>query len=58
MEFINLTVFDLDQDRGTLMVRQGKGKKDRMVPIGERAVTWIGKYLDAARPQLVLPPDC
>jgi integrase/recombinase XerD len=57
MELINLTVFDIDQDRGTLMVRQGKGKKDRMVPIGERAVTWIGKYIDAARPQLVLPPD-
>lgn len=56
MEVINLTV-DLDQERGTLMVRQGKGKKDRMVPIGERAVTWIGKYLDEARPKLVLPPD-
>jgi integrase/recombinase XerD len=57
MEVINLTVFDLDQERGTLMVRQGKGKKDRMVPIGERAVIWIGKYLDQARPKLVLPPD-
>ena len=39
------------------MVRQGKGKKDRMVPIGERAVAWIERYLDEARPQLVMPPD-
>jgi hypothetical protein len=39
-----------------VMVRQGKGKKDRMVPIGENAVAWIRKYLDEARPQLVMPP--
>jgi hypothetical protein len=49
--------FDLDQERGTLMVRQGKGKKDRMVPIGERAIAWLARYLNEARPQLVLPPD-
>jgi integrase/recombinase XerD len=47
----------LDQERGTLMVRQGKGKKDRMVPIGERAIAWLAHYLNDARPQLVLPPD-
>jgi integrase/recombinase XerD len=57
MEVIDLTVFDLDQERGTLMVRQGKGKKDRMVPIGERAIAWLARYLNDARPQLVLPPD-
>ena len=57
MEVINLSVFDLDQERGTLMVRQGKGKKDRMVPIGERAIAWIARYLNEARSQLVLPPD-
>ena len=57
MEVIHLTVWDLDQERGTLMVRQGKGKKDRMVPIGERAVAWLGRYLDEARPKLVMSPD-
>lgn len=36
---------DLDAERGTLMVRQGKGKRDRMVPIGERACAWIRKYV-------------
>src|SRR3546814_7462896 len=44
MELINLTLTDIDADRGTLMVRQGKGKKDRMIPIGERALAWIEKY--------------
>ena len=39
--------------RGTVMIRQGKGKKDRLIPIGERALAWIEKYKDSARPELV-----
>ena len=27
--------------RGTLFVREGKGKKDRVLPIGQRALAWI-----------------
>jgi integrase/recombinase XerD len=57
MEVVNLKVFDLDAERGTVMVRQGKGKKDRMVPIGERALTWIQKYLDEVRAGLAVNPD-
>jgi len=57
MEVIHLTVFDLDLERGTVMVRQGKGKKDRMVPIGERAAQWIERYVREARGELVMPPD-
>ena len=56
-EVCNLRLHDLDLDRGTLMVRQGKGKKDRMIPIGSRAVLWIQKYLDEVRPYLVHEPD-
>jgi integrase/recombinase XerD len=56
-EVVNLSLYDLDQERGTLHVRQGKGKKDRMVPIGERALAWVRKYLDEARPKLVVEPD-
>ena len=48
---------DLDAERGTLTVRLGKGKKDRVVPIGERALMWVGRYLDEVRPSLVVPPD-
>jgi integrase/recombinase XerD len=57
MELIGLSVYALDAERGTLLIRQGKGKKDRMVPIGERAIGWIHKYLFEIRPQLVLAPD-
>jgi integrase/recombinase XerD len=57
MEVLNLSIYDLDTERGTLMVRQGKGKKDRMVPIGERAVAWLERYFNDARPALMVPPD-
>ena len=39
------------------MIRQGKGKKDRVIPIGERAAAWIEKYVRVSRPQLVVGPD-
>ena len=57
MEMANLKLHDIDADRGTVMIRQGKGKKDRLIPIGERAVAWIAKYVHEARPQFVLEPD-
>ena len=57
MEVINLTLQDLDIERGTVMIRQGKGKKDRMVPIGERALAWIIKYRDQVRPNLAIAED-
>jgi integrase/recombinase XerD len=53
MEIARLKLYDIDADRGTIMVRQGKGKKDRLIPIGERALAWIAKYLRESRPELV-----
>ncbi|TWT55521.1 site-specific tyrosine recombinase XerC [Allorhodopirellula solitaria] len=57
MEVVNLKLYDMDVDRGTLMVRQGKGKKDRMVPIGKRAIDWINKYITEVRPRLIVDPN-
>jgi len=57
MELIGLKLYDIDVDRGTVMIRQGKGKKDRMIPIGERALAWIDKYLIEVRPELVTGID-
>ena len=56
-ELSDLTVHNLDQERGTVMIRQGKGKKDRLVPIGERALAWIASYRDTARPEFVVGRD-
>ena len=57
MELIGLHMHDIDPDRGTIMIRQGKGKKDRMIPIGERALAWISKYRDDVRPELAIGTD-
>lgn len=56
-EIVALKLYDLSLDRGVVLVRQGKGKKDRYVPIGERAIAWLEKYIREARPQLAVEPD-
>lgn len=56
-EIVALKLYDLSLDRGVVLVRQGKGKKDRYVPIGERAIAWLEKYIREARPQLAAEPD-
>jgi integrase/recombinase XerD len=56
-ECVNLKLYDIDLTNGTLMVREGKGRKDRMVPIGDRACAWIQKYIDDVRPGLAMTPD-
>lgn len=53
LELIQLGVFSIDHARGTVMIRQGKGGKDRLIPIGERALQWIAKYRDDVRPEMV-----
>ena len=56
-ELIGLRLADLDGPRRTVFVRQGKGAKDRYVPIGPRALAWVRRYIDEARPQLAKYPD-
>ena len=56
-EVARLKVGDFDHERGTLMIRQGKGRKDRMIPIGARALAWINRYLKEVRSPLVREPD-
>lgn len=55
MELCNLSIYDLEHRRRTVTIRSGKGSKDRVVPLGERAHAWLVKYLDEAYPELVGP---
>ena len=57
MELARLKVYDSDIERGTVTIRQGKGKRDRTIPIGERALAWIGKYTAEARTELATGAD-
>lgn len=56
-ELAGLRVYDLELDKGIVRINLGKGRKDRYVPIGERAMAWIDKYLLDVRPRLVQEPD-
>ena len=56
-ELIRLSVYAVDFERGTVLVDEGKGKKDRFVPIGARALAWVRRYLDEVRPELAITPD-
>jgi integrase/recombinase XerD len=57
MELIGLQVYDVDHDRGTVLIRRGKGGKIRMVPIGERALRWVERYLHEVRQRFAVEPD-
>jgi integrase/recombinase XerD len=56
-ELVNLKLYDVDLKSGSLFIREGKGKKDRYVPLGSRAIHWIRRYVEEVRPELVIEPD-
>jgi integrase/recombinase XerD len=56
-ELIALRTDDVNTSRGVVLIREGKGMKDRIVPIGERALLFTAKYLDEARPELLRGDD-
>lgn len=49
-ECVALSIYDVEADQGVLRVRHGKGGKDRVVPIGARALDWIARYVHDVRP--------
>lgn len=52
-EMANLRRYDVDLSRLVVFVREGKGRKDRVVPLGARAARWLDRYLIEARPQFI-----
>ena len=53
-ELVRLELSDLNRDKRLLLIRLGKGRKDRVVPVGARAMQWLEKYLDDVRPLLLV----
>ena len=49
-EALNLKINDLDSDRMLISVRNGKGEKDRMVPLANNVLTLLRKYYKEYRP--------
>jgi integrase/recombinase XerD len=55
-ETISLELGDLDIDAGVLRAR-GKGSKERLVPVGGKAVAAVSVYLRSGRPKLLRDHD-
>ena len=51
-ELISLAVGDLNFDEGLILIKHGKGQKQRLVPMGEAARNWLAEYLENVRPVL------
>jgi len=51
-----LDVRDLDLAQGHVFIRDGKGRKDRVVPVVGRALEALDRYLREARPELLRDP--
>lgn len=56
-ELAAMRLRDVDARMGVVRVRHGKGGKDRVVPIGERALAWLAKYREDVRPQWLRGAD-
>ena len=51
-EIAGLELGDIEAERCVVLIREGKGGKDRLLPLGERALHWLTEYLERGRPAL------
>jgi integrase/recombinase XerD len=51
-ELMRLQLGDVNLAQATVFIRQGKGRKDRYVPMGESARHWLARYVAEVRPML------
>jgi integrase/recombinase XerD len=49
-ELASLELGDIEAERAVVLIREGKGGKDRLLPLGERALHWVTEYLERSRP--------
>jgi integrase/recombinase XerD len=53
LEVCRLSIYDVDLADGTVTVRNGKGGKDRVVPLGKVAAHYMREYLTNVRPRMM-----
>ena len=55
-ELNNLSLADVDYHDGFLRINGGKGRKDRIVPLGRIACRYLENYIKSVRPELIRDP--
>lgn len=53
-ELLNIKIPDIDLDRKMLHIKEGKGRKDRYVPLGENLSYALTRYIDIVGPYIWL----
>jgi integrase/recombinase XerD len=53
-ELINLKPSDIDSNRKIIIIRQGKGRKDRIAPLSEKIIDMLRRYYIGYKPQIWL----
>lgn len=56
-ELVGLELPGLNLNQGVVRV-MGKGGKERLVPLGEESISWVLRYLEHGRPELMRGADC
>jgi integrase/recombinase XerD len=49
-ELLSLEIYHVDLKEQVLYIRKGKGRKQRVVPLGKHAGQWLKEYLEKIRP--------
>lgn len=49
-ELLNLKPNDIDSNRGVIIIRQAKGKKDRIAPLSEKILVMLREYYQSFKP--------
>lgn len=52
-ELVRMKMVHIELGKGILTIVEGKGLKDRRLPIAQRACDWVSRYLDEVRPKFV-----
>jgi integrase/recombinase XerD len=50
-ELLNLKLGDIDSKRNLVLIRQGKGRKDRIVPLSEKILPMLREYYEIYKPK-------
>jgi integrase/recombinase XerD len=53
IEVTRVTIHDIDWKERTVRIVQGKGRKDRIVPVGKVALEYLREYVERIRPVLL-----
>ncbi|PKL29809.1 MAG: recombinase XerC [Spirochaetae bacterium HGW-Spirochaetae-10] len=56
-ELVQLRLSDLDFERSMVRIRGAKTDDERNIPAGDRCFKWLGRYIEAVRPHLLVSDD-